>query len=56
MGAVESIYLAYDGQELDLSEQQLIDCDSPPNSGCNGGVRAYALDFAKNNGTSFAFS
>lgn len=53
MGGKESVYLRYQGLSLDLSEQQLIDCDSPPNYGCDGGFEQYALDYAVANGSHY---
>lgn len=50
-GAVEAFYLLKKGQNLSLSEQQLVDCSrSLGNQGCNGGYATSALTYIKNNG------
>jgi xylem cysteine proteinase len=43
-GSVEGVVAIKTGQLTSLSEQQLIDC-STKNSGCNGGVLDYAMQF-----------
>ena len=47
--AMESWSL-FQGNEVDLSEQQLVDCTRSKNWGCRGGWPQYALDYAKSDG------
>lgn len=35
---------------VSLSEQELIDCDTEQNQGCNGGLMEYAFEFIKQKG------
>lgn len=50
VGAVES-HAAINKEKLqDLSEQQLVDCNSPPNAGCDGGNLDLALRYVTKNG------
>ncbi|KAH7715284.1 hypothetical protein AAVH_17288 [Aphelenchoides avenae] len=47
LAGMESNVLSYTGSSLDLSEQQLVDCE-PVSSGCGGGWSDAALDLAAN--------
>ena len=46
LAGMESNVLAYTGSTLDLSEQQLVDCETVGSSGCGGGNSDTALDLA----------
>ncbi|KAJ3681180.1 hypothetical protein LUZ60_015669 [Juncus effusus] len=48
--AVEGINFIKTGELIALSEQQLIDCDTGENNGCNGGLMDYAFEYIKRNG------
>ncbi|XP_068647254.1 cysteine protease XCP1-like [Aristolochia californica] len=50
VAAVEGINQIVSGNLTALSEQELIDCDKPFNSGCNGGLMDYAFSFIVSNG------
>lgn len=58
IAAVEGINEIMTNELIVLSEQELIDCDTDMNSGCNGGLMDYAFDYITNNGgitTEFAY-
>ncbi|KAK1436605.1 hypothetical protein QVD17_02387 [Tagetes erecta] len=50
IGSVEAINQIVTGDLITLSEQELVDCDTSYNQGCNGGDMDYAFDFIVKNG------
>ncbi|KAJ6832310.1 oryzain alpha chain-like [Iris pallida] len=50
IASVEGINKIVTGDMIVLSEQELVDCDTSYNSGCNGGLMDYAFQFIINNG------
>jgi C1A family cysteine protease len=49
-GSMEGAYFVKYGQLTSFSEQELVDCSSPLNHGCNGGLPDRAFRWIENNG------
>jgi len=49
-GVLEGFYFVNNGKLLSFSEQQIVDCDTDQNEGCNGGWPYLAVEYAAKNG------
>ncbi|KAL2458501.1 Senescence-specific cysteine protease SAG12 [Abeliophyllum distichum] len=49
VAAMEGIHQLKTDELISLSEQELVDCDTKDNEGCNGGLMDYAFEFIINN-------
>jgi KDEL-tailed cysteine endopeptidase len=49
-GVIEGFYFVKNNELLSFSEQQIVDCDTDTNQGCNGGWPYLAVQYAAKNG------
>ena len=49
-GVIEGFYFINNGKLVSFSEQQVVDCDTDQNQGCNGGWPYLALEYMAKNG------
>jgi KDEL-tailed cysteine endopeptidase len=49
-GVLEGFYFINNGKLLSFSEQQIVDCDTDQDEGCNGGWPYLAVEYAAKNG------
>jgi len=49
-GVLEGFYFVNNGKLLSFSEQQIVDCDTDQNEGCNGGWPYLAVEYAASKG------
>jgi len=50
IGLLEAFYYINNGKLFTFSEQQIVDCDTTENEGCNGGWPYLAVEYAANHG------
>ena len=49
-GGMEGAYFLKNGKQVSFSEQQLVDCDTAEDQGCNGGLMDNAFQYIAKNG------